>query len=343
MDKINANTHSPIGASGMHRWAVCPGSVELSKDIPPQSSPAAEEGTRAHDLAERILRHEIYGDEAPADMKGLDGEALDAVDFYVQYCLTRYKSHHIGIGLIEETYHMPDIDPQAWGTADFTLVAGKTLTVIDYKHGAGVYVDAAHNMQGLYYLLAAKKHFKREFEKFEFVIVQPRHERGGVSSHFYTREEIGAFEDKLKKAIWQVRNRPYRYEDGDHCRWCPARAKCPILTEYAQAAASNTFSEEISLTDKYEILPRIRDWIKAVEEEAIENIDEMDGYEAVPRYNQWRMREDAPDKIDGVELYRKTPRSYSELAKELPDRLDELFLPRQVAGYKIKRQKLDDF
>jgi hypothetical protein len=68
--------HSRIGASSMHRWATCPGSVRLSKDMPNISSSYAEEGTRAHELAELILT----GKDVPGDV---DPEMLEAVMVYV--------------------------------------------------------------------------------------------------------------------------------------------------------------------------------------------------------------------------------------------------------------------
>lgn len=49
--------HALLSPSSAHRWCSCPGSVALTKDLPNVSSPYAEEGTRAHRLAELALAY----------------------------------------------------------------------------------------------------------------------------------------------------------------------------------------------------------------------------------------------------------------------------------------------
>lgn len=49
--------HALLSPSSAHRWCNCPGSVALTKDLPNVSSPYAEEGTRAHRLAELALAY----------------------------------------------------------------------------------------------------------------------------------------------------------------------------------------------------------------------------------------------------------------------------------------------
>lgn len=48
-------THALLSPSACHRWRACPASVVLTKDLPDESSDFAEEGTRAHRLAELKL------------------------------------------------------------------------------------------------------------------------------------------------------------------------------------------------------------------------------------------------------------------------------------------------
>ena len=49
--------HSELGASSCERWWNCPGSVAASRGMPNRSSPAAELGTAAHEVAELCLRN----------------------------------------------------------------------------------------------------------------------------------------------------------------------------------------------------------------------------------------------------------------------------------------------
>jgi hypothetical protein len=71
------SAHSKIGASSMHRWASCPGSVRLSKDMPNTSSKYAEEGTMAHELAEKLLTNQ------EVDLSQYEDEMVEAVKVYV--------------------------------------------------------------------------------------------------------------------------------------------------------------------------------------------------------------------------------------------------------------------
>ena len=47
--------HARLSASGAHRWMRCAGSLQLEEQFPESTSAYAEEGTRAHDLAEKCL------------------------------------------------------------------------------------------------------------------------------------------------------------------------------------------------------------------------------------------------------------------------------------------------
>ena len=59
----DGKVHSKIGASGMHRWGSCAGSVALSElMLPSPSSDAAREGTLAHEVLEKTLNVEEIGD-----------------------------------------------------------------------------------------------------------------------------------------------------------------------------------------------------------------------------------------------------------------------------------------
>ena len=55
--------HSKLSFSGRDRWRACPISVQLSAGMPDKSGPAAEEGTRAHLVAEWYVRQlgEAFG------------------------------------------------------------------------------------------------------------------------------------------------------------------------------------------------------------------------------------------------------------------------------------------
>jgi len=49
------STHAIFSPSSAHRWMACPASIAANQGITDSGSPAAFEGTVAHDIAERAL------------------------------------------------------------------------------------------------------------------------------------------------------------------------------------------------------------------------------------------------------------------------------------------------
>ena len=53
---MGESNHSNLSFSSRERWRACPASVALSGGTPDESSPAAQEGTIAHEMAEWCVR-----------------------------------------------------------------------------------------------------------------------------------------------------------------------------------------------------------------------------------------------------------------------------------------------
>lgn len=90
--------------------------------------------------------------------KGLtffDEEMAECTDEYAQFvmeCLATAKvSCKDPMIMIEQRLDFSQWVPGGFGTGDCLIVADDTLTVIDYKHGLGVLVDAERNPQMMCY------------------------------------------------------------------------------------------------------------------------------------------------------------------------------------------------
>lgn len=270
--------HSKIGASGAYRWLECPGSVPLSEEFPEQASSVyAAEGTAAHDLAERCL----LKNKDAKDYIGLvinefevDEGMAEAVQEYldtVREDIERFKGPNLVQG-VEDKINLHWIHPDAFGTSDAHVgLKGGTLVVHDYKHGAGVPVDAIGNKQGLYYTLGVASKYGFEFDNYEFVIVQPRafHPDGGVRRWVFDQSVLDAFESEVKSGIDRIakaRKAPdlmAYLKPGDHCRWCNASPGCPALKRQMEMTVYDDFDaiEEgdilnITPTPPHELTPQ---------------------------------------------------------------------------------------
>ena len=117
-------SHAKLSPSSAFRWLNCPGSIRLSAGIEDTSSPAAEEGTRAHELAEAMLG----GKKGKAD----SDEMLAYVQQYVDYVREIAGDSKI---YIEQRVDLTEYVPNGYGTADVITITGDTLHVIDLKYG----------------------------------------------------------------------------------------------------------------------------------------------------------------------------------------------------------------
>jgi hypothetical protein len=227
---VDETPHSELGPSAAHRWMKCPGSVKLSRLVPNQSSEFAEEGTRAHELAEKILTN--YNEEGSTFQVGEDVDMFDNVMEYVNTILGELNRCQLKQAskielLIEKTITLEAIDNRLFGTVDamFYCAAESTLYVFDLKYGAGVEVDVEENPQLMYYALAGWSTCFANTVK--LTIVQPRVDNSRKSIT-YTALEMDKFADQLTKAIDHVDEDPERYIPGPkQCRWCNASAVCP--------------------------------------------------------------------------------------------------------------------
>ena len=336
--------HSKLGASSAERWINCPGSVKLSEQCPkPPDSEYAAEGTFAHELCEHVLKENISRDklEKITHFKGkeIPKEMRDHVFIYVDH--VRALRKEIGDGaeyLMEQKFHLKHIHPDLFGTSDFTIREefGK-LIVIDFKYGAGIAVDVEENEQLLYYALGASH--GGIFSEVELHIVQPRadHSDGPIRIWKTDPARLMEFAKMLKAAAIATQEDDAPLNDGDHCRWCNAKAICPKLMEKAITTAQTDFKDPVlnlprleELTDEQIInvvnfQKQIENWFEAVKDFALlrmQNGEKIPGLKIVAKraYRKWINEDEAQRdlyKEFGERIYEKKFLSASQAEKVL--------------------------
>lgn len=258
MSQHNERAHAILGASSSKRWLQCPGSIRMIAQAP-ESKPSAyaELGTAAHDLSEKCLLEgkdaidyigkKINGFEVDLDM-------IEAVQVYVDLIRKESKGFKVDI---EKRFSLEWLHKGMFGTNDASF--GEpfgTLNIYDYKHGAGVAVEAEGNTQMIYYALGASYDSDiddlEDYEKIRMTIVQPRafHEDGPIRSWTITRDELLEWKDKLKAGAIATEdpNAPLN-PSNDACRWCNAAGFCPALNEKAQEIAKTDFADTLPSVD----------------------------------------------------------------------------------------------
>lgn len=262
--------HSPLGASGMHRWSKCPGSIRLSETVEKRSSSYAEEGTEAHAFAEKWLRTKACPNDWP------DEEMRDAVKVYADAVESDFKTCSEGSELlVEQRFDLSRVYPGCYGTADAVLYdkERKLLRVYDYKHGAGIGVEVNDNPQLLYYGLGALLSTGYPCDEVELVIVQPRcpHPEGPVRRSRIKAIDLIDFAADLVDYAKATEDPNAPLVPGDHCRFCPASGVCPAVHRVAQEKAKQQFTPALSydpakLAETLAWLPILEAWIKQTRE-----------------------------------------------------------------------------
>lgn len=363
----------------MHRWAVCPGSVALSRTAPEQPASAdAEAGTLAHEKGATWLETNVRPDF------GDDDEMMEAVRLYVDTVWFDVAQRGTKL-FVEHKFDLSAVHPGCFGTADAVIVApygsaghGKTtrkLYVYDFKYGAGVFVKVEDNRQLLYYALGAVMTLPEVaaiggVEEVEMVIVQPR--CAGSDGQKVRRwcvpvEDVYMFAAELQTAAEATEQPNAPLVAGDHCRWCPALVICPQVIEARNAAAAEEFTPKAaayqkSLIDPQELsrlkklVPVLKDWCEAVDKLAYAEAlagRPVPGFKLVDKRPTRNILEDRKAElinllsaVGGTEeqLYgKKKLRSPVQLEEEFPDlkKFMQSFIEKKSSG-KVLVEDADD-
>lgn len=354
----------------MHRWAVCPGSVALSRTAPEQPASAdAEAGTLAHEKGATWLETNVRPDF------GDDDEMMEAVRLYVDTVWFDVAQRGTKL-FVEHKFDLSAVHPGCFGTADAVIVApygnaghGKTtrkLYVYDFKYGAGVFVKVEDNRQLLYYALGAVMTLPEVaaiggVEEVEMVIVQPR--CAGSDGQKVRRwcvpvEDVYMFAAELQTAAEATEQPNAPLVAGDHCRWCPALVICPQVIEARNAAAAEEFTPKAAayqkaLIDPQELsrlkklVPVLKDWCEAVDKLAYAEAlagRPVPGFKLVDKRPTRNILEDRKAElinllsaVGGTEeqLYgKKKLRSPAQLEEEFPDlkKFMQSFIEKKSSG-----------
>lgn len=275
--------HAPLSPSASKRWLSCPPSARLNAKLierfGEKSSVFAEEGTKAHALAELKLRRgngesntfrynelrKALGD-IPAEMDRNTDRYEDEV--MERFYAARQRTPDAQL-CIEQRVDMSRWAKDCWGTSDAIIVSDEVLFVIDYKNGSGVPVSAIENPQARLYALGAVNAYGDlyGFNEVRTVIVQPKLE--SVTEERLTRDELLTWGESIRPAAEQAYRGEGEFKTGDHCRFCAARAICAARASEAMDIFKHGFDEPRVIPDSdipgiLSVLDTAEAWIKDI-------------------------------------------------------------------------------
>lgn len=276
-------SHAVLSPSAAKRWISCPPSgrlnAKLTERFGDRPSIYAEEGTKAHSLAELKLKHELdrindFHYKTLRDAMGeIPSERDRITDFYVDEVLERYyavkKLCPDAVLEVETKLTMDRWVPHCFGTSDAVVVSDQVLIVMDLKAGAGVPVSAVDNPQARLYGLGALNEYGDlyDFTQVRNVIIQPALQ--SVTEEALTREELLAWGEEIKPIAEQAWRGEGEFHTGDHCRFCAARAICAARAAEAMDIFKHGFDEPAVIPDSdipgiLSVLDTAEAWIKDI-------------------------------------------------------------------------------
>ncbi len=221
--------HARLSPSKADMWMECTASIGLIEKINPpnKTTPAADEGTAAHELLEMAVKKKRH----PSKFIGttfnkvwkVTDEMADAVavlyDYVIELELNGWK--------IYSEIHLDHIScTEEGGTVDILAIKGNRIIVIDYKHGRGVRVSSKRNKQMMLYTIGAIEYFKLKPKTIDIIIAQPRISRE-LEPWTLTYDELMEFAAEATAARKAINAGKVSFNPGKkQCMWCPVNGDC---------------------------------------------------------------------------------------------------------------------
>lgn len=184
------------------------------------------EGTQAHDYAEQILTGQKTLFDIPEAFQ-------DAVGIYTQEC-QRLAEEFDGFEPFIEAKVPLFYNKAETGTMDYAVVSQDKVVLVDYKHGAGIYVEVFENPQLAIYAMSFLQMLEDDgYYAFgpetEIIIkiAQPRHHAGEpIREWVLSFQDLTAFCAEIQR-VHDTEDADTVFAPGeDTCQWCRCKAFC---------------------------------------------------------------------------------------------------------------------
>lgn len=254
-------THSKYAPSSLERIAKCPGSIHACEGLPPRPVEAVtEQGTAIHAMiADYLTAHPFTADAVIDEAAIMDAMAqanpqadetsVELATWCVEYAYQQHVAHPRASMECETRVEVTDM---YFGTCDVFLKAEDRLIVIDWKTGYKEVTDAANNLQGKAYALAAS--LANGLKPVEVRFFMPRIHKDSAA-YF---EDIQSLYDEIDCIIEGSQSEEAQLHHGKHCTYCPANYwhTCPLLAGIAAAEAARDCEGMMRTAEPSELIKR---------------------------------------------------------------------------------------
>ncbi len=256
--------HKINSPSAFSRRRHCPGSARLERGLPDTDSEYSLRGTAAHKVLEACLTenehvtdyrgHEVVvvrSDKTSTTTVKMNDDDIKAIEAAVSYVHLRQQQGEWEV----DCFYEESVTPSLWlnrtddcdGTLDIGMIHDDWIEIADYKHGAGVPVEAINNDQLLLYAIGFLQKIdwtdKDQNIPVRMTIIQPRahHNMGPVRTWEIPAHELFAKIPELSGIAAATDDPGAPLFPGDHCRWCKANP-CDAVNAQNQAKVQAAFA-----------------------------------------------------------------------------------------------------
>lgn len=346
-------------ASRMTRIYNCPASLRLNEMETPESSAAADEGTRLHKCCELLLTHP-HKQSSEERAKGnseyfnLSEEQRGFVDFAVTETVKRRDACELDFDLKTEM--------RLWaksgmfsGQGDVVLLEQqlRRATIIDFKFGRGEVERAERNYQlaAMAVLVADNFDFIKSVRA---MIIQPRalDKSRRITECEYSKADIDAARDAINAACKEaIEAANPAQKCGYWCKYCPSSYRCKaaqeaISAQYKLAVATPNLTigahnarqmfERAQLVKKY-----CDDVLAAVKNYIANNPDAQCGLTLAPGVKRAKLG-DAAKVFEAVESFGITPEEFVNVCDVSISKLQSLYHDKRKLANEKQTKKASD-
>lgn len=326
--------HALLSPSSAHRWLKCTPSAMLEREFVDTDSPAAAEGTAAHELAEhkvnRALKKRSKRPVSDYDTDEMEECTDDYCSYVIEQLMEERKTCPDAKAYTEIELDLGHYIPHGFGTCDCLIISDNRMHIIDLKYGQGVLVNAEDNPQMKLYALGALNIYEGlyDFEEILLTIFQPRREN--ISTWKTNVAELKHWAEKdLKPKVQKAAKGTGDFCSGEWCRFCKAAVKCRARAEAQLDLAKLEFRRPPLLSDD-EIdvilgkLPELTRWANDImnyaTEEAVQNGKNWKTYKLVAGRSVRKYKDEdaviqAAKKAGYTDIFRKKLIPLTEMEK----------------------------
>lgn len=237
--------HFRNAASQISRIIRCPGSTDFvqylvtKKVIPKEETTSdASEGTMLHEQQDLHLHNKPF-------TKELTAEQEDCINTNTEWLHRLMETHGISSFETEVQRNCDGFGlPETGGTCDVSAEGNingiRSLHVVDWKFGRGVFVDVTKNEQTMTYLLTLIGDESRmdNYDEFWIHIGQPRLDN--MASYQCSKDDLYGLINAIKNALKSHNINP----GNKQCLWCRGKINCAEYNSFVNEAAASLFSVE---------------------------------------------------------------------------------------------------